>query len=205
MRAQHTDASLARPALDLICEVYWYPLYVMARHKQRMTHHDAQDRTQGFWCWFLEQDHLMKARMDAGKFRSFLMGYFDHFLQNEWRKDSALKRGGHAVHISKDSEEWSERFEAEMGHHPAPEQHLEKVWKQAALDIAYREVQAAWREAGRGDLFEALKEHAKAGLPRGVYAAIAERFSMTQDNVRQYSTQWRKEIRAAIDDWREPS
>jgi hypothetical protein len=115
VQAQQTDASEAWPALDLICEVYWYPLYVMARHKQRLSHHDAQDRTQGFWCWFLEQGHLTKARMDAGKFRSFLMGYFDHFLQNEWRKDFALKRGGQAVHISKDSEEWNETLRGRDG------------------------------------------------------------------------------------------
>lgn len=203
IQAQQSDSAGARQALEKLCEVYWYPIYVMTRHKHGMAHHDAQDRTQSFWCWFLEKGHVAQARMEAGKFRSFLMGYLDHFLQNEWRKDFAAKRGGRIVHISKDSDEWNERFESEMGHHPSPEQHLDAVWKQAALEIAYREVQASWLGAGRGELFEVLKDHAKAGSPRGAYEAIASRFGLTQENVRQYSSQWKRDIRAAIDDWRE--
>ena len=59
---------------------------------------DAQDLTQGFFAWLLEKNIAGKADRERGKFRSFLLASFNHFLAKEWRRAAAQKRGGgHAV------------------------------------------------------------------------------------------------------------
>ena len=79
---------------------------------------------QGFWTWFIEGDHLRNAQPEKGKFRSFLSAYLENFMRNELRAQRAEKRGGRAVMVSKDCEDWSTRYEMEMSRHASPDEHL---------------------------------------------------------------------------------
>ena len=74
----------ARDALATLCQTYWYPLYAYIRRKGYGCE-DAQDLTQGFFAWLLEKNLAGKADRERGKFRSFLLASFDHFLAKEWR------------------------------------------------------------------------------------------------------------------------
>src|SRR4051812_43730349 len=75
------DALQAREALAALCEAYWFPLYAYIRRRG----HDpqqAEDLTQDFFAYVLEEGLLAKADSGRGRFRSFLQGICDRFLAN---------------------------------------------------------------------------------------------------------------------------
>ena len=54
----------------------------------------AQDLTQAFFARFLEKHDVRAADQTRGRFRSFLLTSFRHFLSNERDRERAHKRGG---------------------------------------------------------------------------------------------------------------
>ena len=90
-------------ALESLCEIYWYPLYAYARRRVS-TGDEAQDLTQAFFVELLEKDFVGSAIPDRGRFRSFLLTAFKHFLSKQWKKAKAQKRGGGRSPISLDFE-----------------------------------------------------------------------------------------------------
>ncbi len=188
-------------AMDEVCRVYWYPTFATARSKHGMDHHQAEDITQGFWAWLLEHGHVGRAVPERGKFRSFLMTCFDHFVLHEWRKRVARKRGGQSPHISIQSDDWNERFEREMGCSTSPAEHLERVWEDAALEAAFHEVEIEWQRRKRGPLFAALKEHLANGAKHGALREIAEVHELSENNLRQCIFRLRGELKQAAARW----
>src|SRR5581483_9134665 len=83
----------AEAALANLCQLYWYPLYADAG-RRLPTADDAQDLTQGFFAQLLEKAYLRQADRQRGRFRSFLLTAFKHFLAKEQERAHALKRGG---------------------------------------------------------------------------------------------------------------
>lgn len=69
----------SRKALSTLCQAYWYPLYAYTRRKGR-TVEEAQDLPQEFFARLLEKDYLAVAQPGRGKFRTFLLTAFKHFL-----------------------------------------------------------------------------------------------------------------------------
>jgi hypothetical protein len=200
-QAGNGDEDLSTAATEEICRAYWYPLFVTARRKHGMGHHHAEDITQGFWAWVLANDIITRAVPERGRFRTFLLICFDRYVDHEWRKDMAQKRGGAALHISIQSENWNERFEREMGAFASPDEHLEHAWESASLEIAFSDVAAAWAALGKGELFTTLKAHLADGAGHGGIARIAAAHGMTEVNVRQQLFRLRKELRAAAKRW----
>src|SRR5262249_9441279 len=83
----------AHEALEKLCRAYWYPLYAYVLRKGYDLH-DARNLTQEFFARLLAKNYLRGADRNKGKFRSFLLGTFEHFLAREWTKAHAQKRGG---------------------------------------------------------------------------------------------------------------
>jgi DNA-directed RNA polymerase specialized sigma24 family protein len=76
-----------------LCNTYWYPLYAYAR-RQGKSVEDAQDLTQGFFERLLEKHYLEDFDRERGRFRTFLVAAFRHFVTNEHYRERAQKRGG---------------------------------------------------------------------------------------------------------------
>src|SRR6185503_17634433 len=91
--ASGQDSSQGRDALAELCRQYWYPLYVFAR-RQGNSSHDAQDLTQAFFAFLLSKNSIAVAEPGRGKFRSFLLASFKHFVWNERARAQTQKRGG---------------------------------------------------------------------------------------------------------------
>jgi RNA polymerase sigma-70 factor (ECF subfamily) len=84
----------AQRALETLCQAYWYQLYVYAR-RQPYPAEDAADLVQGYFAKLLEKDYLQDARSERGRFRSFLIASFRHYLSNERdRKRSQMSQMG---------------------------------------------------------------------------------------------------------------
>lgn len=198
---QGDGETISELAMERLCAAYWYPVYVTARRKSGLDHHTAEDVAQAFWSWFITHEHLRDARPSEGKFRNFLSSYLENFLRNELRAMRAEKRGGKAVLISKDSEDWSVRYEAEMGRHASPDEHLDAAWRRAGVDAAFAEVETAWTARGKGAFFEAMKAHLKGGGERGGYAIIAAALNLSEENVRQLASQLKRDLKSAYQRW----
>ena len=92
--AAGADASQAgHDALEQLCRTYWPPVYAYARRSGRSPE-DARDLTQGFFTRLIEMGSLSRADPERGRFRSFLLGAFKHFLAHDRDRVQALKRGG---------------------------------------------------------------------------------------------------------------
>lgn len=69
------------------------PLYSHAR-RRGLDHEDAQDLVQGFFARLIDKTALRQTTPERGRFRSFLLASFGHFLANDHDHRHALKRGG---------------------------------------------------------------------------------------------------------------
>src|SRR3989442_6583770 len=85
LRAGQEDAPAAREALETLCRAYWRPLYIFAR-RFRQTEQDAEDLTQAFIARFLERGYIRAADPRRGRFRSFLLTSFKHFINTDWTR-----------------------------------------------------------------------------------------------------------------------
>ena len=78
----------AGEALERLCSMYWFPLYGYARrsgHPQG----EAEDMVQSYFAALLEKNYLSQASCERGRFRSFLLSSFKHFLSNQRDREAA--------------------------------------------------------------------------------------------------------------------
>jgi RNA polymerase sigma-70 factor (ECF subfamily) len=69
--AGSADSSEASLALSVLCQTYWYPLYVYVR-RRGFDEQEAKDLTQGFFEHLLARKDIAKADPNE-RFRSFLL------------------------------------------------------------------------------------------------------------------------------------
>jgi RNA polymerase sigma-70 factor (ECF subfamily) len=168
--------------LAALCDAYWYPLYAEGR-RQGLCPDDARDRVQGFFARLLEKDGLASADQARGRFRSFLLAAFNHFLANEWDRQRARKRGGDRPLVSLDQAAGEARFAHEPVHAETPERIFDRRWAVALIDRALHRLCEESERSGKGKLFEVLKP-ALAG-DRGVsYAKFAGGLGMSEGAVK---------------------
>src|SRR5262245_41627148 len=96
LAAREGASQQASLALETLCRTYWYPLYAFAR-RRGLSVEDAQDSTQEFFARLLERDFLRNVAREKGRFRSFLLVALKNFLNSEWQRGQAAKRGGGRV------------------------------------------------------------------------------------------------------------
>jgi DNA-directed RNA polymerase specialized sigma24 family protein len=123
--AGHPSSPDSRQALESLCQTYWYPLYAYVRRRVPDVH-EAQDLTQAFFASLLEGNALGAADRERGRFRSFLLTAFKHFLADEWDKAKAKKRGGGRRSIPLNLESGESRFAQEPMDDQSPERLYEK-------------------------------------------------------------------------------
>ena len=86
LAARDKESTEASEAMQQLCRTYWAPLYAFIRRDG----HDAteaEDLTQEFFARLLAKDFLAHLRHRQGRFRSFLLTFLKHFLQEirEWQ------------------------------------------------------------------------------------------------------------------------
>ena len=206
LAAGRGDSPGAADALERLCQVYWYPLYVFVR-RQGHAPHDAQDLTQEFFARLLERKYLRLADRKRGRFRTFLLTSLKHFLINEWNKANRQKRGGGRQLISLDAEETETRFRAEPADNWSPDKAFERQWAMVLLDRVLDQLQREFVAAGRGAVFEELKACLTGADNENTYAEIGRRLGMTESNLKvtahrlkqRYRELLRQEIALTVD------
>jgi RNA polymerase sigma-70 factor (ECF subfamily) len=146
----------AQEALASLCSVYWYPLYAYAR--RQITHaEDAQDLTQEFFARLLEKNYLQTADPRRGRFRSFLLTAFKHFLSKERDRARAHKRGGGRRLLPLDFQAGERQYTQEPSDEVTPEMVYERRWAVTLLQQVLQQLRREYAGAGKEALFDRLK------------------------------------------------
>lgn len=197
----------SREALAVLCQSYWYPVYVLVLHSGNEPD-AARDLTQGFFASLLEKQSLKVATPERGRFRSFLRAAVHNFLANERQRATALKRGGGRTPITLDFDRTDAPARLEPAEDETPLSLYERSWARTllrrVLDRLRREM-ASSRDTGR---YRRLEPFLTGAPPPGGYAAIAAELEMTEGAVktamhrlrRRYGTLLREEVAGTVED-----
>jgi RNA polymerase sigma-70 factor (ECF subfamily) len=150
------DSRAGEKALGELCRIYWQPIYSFAR-RRGASPADAEDLAQGFFIRLLEEGLFAKADASAGRLRSFLLGAFQRYQREEWRKTMAAKRGGGQSLLSFDADDPEESFQAEDPSAESPERIFERHCARALLEIAMKRLSAEQTSIGKDRAFALLR------------------------------------------------
>jgi RNA polymerase sigma factor (sigma-70 family) len=165
----------ARRALAGLCGSYWYPLYAYAR---RVGHNaaDAEDLTQGFFARLIEKHYLEDYDRERGRFRSFLLTSFRHYIANERDRALTQKRGGGRV-VALDLEDAERRYRLEPADPITPERLYERRWAMLLIERAMEKLEA---EADRPSHFQRLRSFLTGEPAKTSYRQLAEQMGVSE-------------------------
>ncbi len=197
----------ARAALARLCQDYWPAIFGFALRLRR-DFHSAQDSTQAFFVRFLERGYVRAADRTRGRFRTFLLTCFQHFLTHEWEKERAMKRGGGFQFVS-----WEEQFAVLESRALAadglnPETHYDREWALSVMGRALSRLQAEFAATAREAQFLRLRPFLQTEAAPGDYEQAAEELGLNARAVkltvhrlrRRYGRLVREEIRETLTD-----
>jgi RNA polymerase sigma-70 factor (ECF subfamily) len=173
----------AASALERLCRTYWFPLYAYAR-RQGYAPPDGEDLTQQFFAGFLEKKYFGLADPDRGRFRSFMLACFKHFLANEYHRGRAAKRGGGARVISWDAADTEERYRLEPSSETTPDRLFDRTWVLTLLGKVMKDIQQEYLHAGKGKVFEALEVFLSGDKSEATYAEVGKGVQMSESAVK---------------------
>ena len=177
--AVQNGPSKASEAMAQLCHTYWYPLYAYVRRKGYPAP-DAQDLTQEFFARLLAGNILGGLDRQKGKFRSFLLGAFEHFLAREWRRAQAQKRGGGQTLFSLDAVNAENRYLLEPTDDLSPEKIFDWRWANTLLEQAMARLRQDCQVEGKASLFEKAESLLSGDNTAESYAEIAASLDMSE-------------------------
>jgi RNA polymerase sigma factor (sigma-70 family) len=187
----------AEEALARLCSLYWYPVYAFVR-RQGHPRDDAQDLTQGFFTRLIEKGDLGDADRSRGRFRSFLLTACQHYLSNERDRARAQKRGGGILPLSMDVAVAESRYERALAHTETPERLYDRQWCLTLLAGVLDDLREDYEAAGKGRVFDRLKDFLTGDNGAGTHAEAARDLGMTADAVKVAVHRLRRRYREAL-------
>jgi RNA polymerase sigma-70 factor (ECF subfamily) len=184
-------------ALARLCEAYWSPLYVFAR-KRGLTAEDAADSTQAYFTKLIEKRYVRDARADRGRFRSFLLASFSHFLANEFDRRKTRKRGGDRVLVPIHLQTEAQLCSVDLSSEVAPDRLFEKQWAATLISRALARVERDMSASGKAAAFEVMKTQLTGGDCEESYERQAARLGMSAGAFKTEVYRLRKRFRAAV-------
>jgi RNA polymerase sigma factor (sigma-70 family) len=198
LRAGRQDTAGAGEALARLCKIYWYPLYAQVR-RRGFNAHDAQDLTQGFFARLLGRETLAHADPARGRFRSFVLTALKNFLNDEWEKSQAKKRGGGHVPISIDLDTAERQLHAEPVDAFAPDKAFDRQWAMVLLDLVLTRLEDEYRVAGKANHFAILKLALTGARDAQPYARLAAELGSSEGAVKVAVHRLRRRYRELLE------
>jgi RNA polymerase sigma-70 factor (ECF subfamily) len=197
LAAGRSDSPDSQAALETLCRAYWYPLYAYVR-RRGCTPEDAQDLTQEFFHRLLASDWIARAERTKGRFRSFMLAGLQNFLSNEWQKGQRLKRGGGRDVIHLDAMAAEERYQFEPTDDASADKLFERRWALTVLNHVLERLQAEQTAAGTAPRFEIMRGVLLDEPHQDGYAALAQRFGVTESTVKSWVYRLRQRYRELL-------
>jgi RNA polymerase sigma factor (sigma-70 family) len=194
LTARQLPSPASAEALETVCRAYWYPLYAYVR-RYGNSPHDAEDLTQEFFRLLLEKRWLDQADRDKGRLRTFLITTLKHFMANEWRRQSAQKRGGGQDCIPMDTEFAESRCAADAAASFAADEVFDRQWAITLLELAMARLQSEFASAGRSNDFAVLKNFLTISHAAIDHRSAAARLNISEANARVMVHRLRKRFR----------
>ncbi len=188
--------TVARSALEGLCQRYWTPVYGFVRAR-RYSEAEAEDLTQGFFVRILESASWKRACPTRGRFRTFLLGAVVHFLMDEKERRNAAKRGGGEQPLSLD-ELPTNLVPSSPETDPARVREFDRAWAVALMDGAMRNLEAEFREAGAEARFTALLPFLPVGLEQPAYETAAASAGLTLSALKTEVLRLRRRFRLCL-------
>jgi len=193
------DSGAARQALAVLCESYWYPVYVFVRSTGHAAP-EAEDLTQGFFARLLEKRDLRSADPARGRFRFFLLGSVRHFVANAEARERAVKRGGGRAPLSIDFHDADRRYRMDVVDPTNPEKLFLRNWAVALVARATERLAEEYGARGKRSVFERLRPMLAGESPAGSRRELAERLGTTENALNVAVHRLRREFRRALRD-----
>ncbi|MEZ5300167.1 MAG: sigma-70 family RNA polymerase sigma factor [Verrucomicrobiales bacterium] len=150
MGAISSGGTIDQGRIERICDGYYRPIAAYI-NSICPGYHDAQDLTQEFMAGLSRGLYVGKADPSAGRFRAFLCQCALNFARAEWRKRSAIKRGGDSPHIEFDDE----RCAAAVL--PATEE-FDRAWVEVVVERTLESLRGSFEKREKGRVVECLIE-----------------------------------------------
>lgn len=198
-----TPEEVAGAALSELCQHYWAPLYTFVRHRGYSSH-DAQDLTQSFFAYLIENRIYARADRAKGKFRSFLLASLKHHLADARDREQTLKRGGgrQFLPLSEAQIEDAESFFQTEGaaRVTTDEDRLfERSWAETLVNGALVRLASEYRGEGKANLFHELQTYLTSGAePVPTYEELSGRLGVPASTLRSDVTRLRARYRRAL-------
>jgi RNA polymerase sigma-70 factor (ECF subfamily) len=159
---------------------------------------EAQDLTQAFFTQLLEKGRLRVADQERGRFRSFLLASFKHFMANESRRRNTRKRGGASAALSLDFAAAESRYATEPFHELTAERVFERRWAMTLLDNALIRLRNEYERADKLSLFEHLKTYLGGGPNTPPYKELGQQLGMSEGAIKVAVHRFRKRCREVL-------
>ncbi len=169
-------------ALEKLCRTYWQPVCGFARRKG-WSEEDAKDLTQQFFALLLERKDFSGLDPRKGKFRTFLLAAFTHFMANEHDRANALKRGGGQIIISLDQFPTGELDGVSPAQELSPATLYDVRWAQTILTAALQQLKEEMFSADKQGQFDVLKQFLTIAAAPGGYAVAAQALGVEVSSV----------------------
>jgi RNA polymerase sigma-70 factor (ECF subfamily) len=189
----------AKQALESLCETYWYPLYAYVRRRVSDIH-EAHDLTQAFFAELLEKDYVQAANPDRGRFRSFLLTAFKHFLSKHWDRARTQKRGGATSLISLDFNSADSNLRIDPGGAISADQFYDQQWAIALLTRIMERLEAEFVQQGKSRQFVELKGFLIGDHAGRTFAQVADSLKTTESAAKKAASRMRQRYRELLRD-----
>lgn len=176
---------------------YWYPLYAWAR-RSGMTEPDAADGVQSFLEKACAENLLAAAREERGRLRSWLLKCFQRHLNNHYRRSTAQKRGGGAVHLSIDWQGAESIYKAEPALAESPDALYTRAWAVSLMEEALQRLAAHYQSTGRTALHDVLLPALESPPPDITFAEAGAALGMTSAALRTAAVRMRHRYRTIL-------
>ena len=187
----------AHAALERLCRTYWRPIYAFIR-REGVKPEEAKDLTQGFFALILERKDFQSVRQDKGRLRSFLLASLKHFMANERRDATTIKRGGGQTLIPLDwigSEDSGEFDRSDM---LSADLLYDRRWAFTVLDRVFARLRDESQGSANAPLLERLNILLSGEPDTPSQAEIAREFAMTENAVKQAFHRLRQRYRQLL-------
>jgi RNA polymerase sigma-70 factor (ECF subfamily) len=182
LKAGQSPSSESAAALELLCRAYWQSIYVFARCKG-CKEEDAKDLTQHFFYNLLERNDFSGLDPRKGKFRTFLLTAFTHFLANEYDRANAHKRGGRKIIVSLDELPNEESGLMDSASEQSAAKLYDLRWARSVVKKALESLKQEMAASGKQGQFETLKIFLTVEAGEGDYAKAAQALNVADASV----------------------
>jgi DNA-directed RNA polymerase specialized sigma24 family protein len=195
------ESAQSAAALESLCRAYWKPIYVFARGRL-YAEADAQDLTQHFFYNLLERNDFSGLDPRKGKFRTFLLTAFTHFLANERDRAKTHKRGGGKIILSLDELSQEELVLPHTATEKSAANGFDRQWARSVVKQALEVLQAELGASGKEHQFAVLKKFLAAEAAPGDYTSAAQELGVADSSVpvlvHRLRQRYRRLVRAQV-------